>query len=476
MPSLQDPELRRLQTQVRELRFLFRLTDLIHDPQLPLEAVLEHLAAQLPLAYQYPSIARVLVECEDRVVQSPGFQFTEWEQSASIGTLLARGGKITVCYLEPRPEEAEGPFLEEERELLNTVSELLGERLERDRARELLEEVFAGTHFLIAYLDRDLRYQRVNLAYARAAGLKPEDCTGRNHFSLFPDRELESHVRRVLATRQPYAALDVQLPGFSPETNFDLEILPLGRKSAPAQGLVLILINRSRRKRAMAELRKSREDLARLTSHLQDLREEERRRIAREVHDELGGMLTSIRMELSLLRSENQASGRGPVIDRADALVDRSITLIRRIASDLRPQILDDLGLVAALEWLVSDFGKRTGVRCRFSHPPRDPAVPREKATALFRIVQEALTNVARHAEASCLTIRMEAADGLLRATVRDDGRGITPAQAASPDAFGLIGMQERAAHFGGRVSIQGRRQAGTTVSAEIPLEGPDQK
>ena len=472
MSSVQDPELRRLQTQVRELRFLFRLTDLIHDLQLPLEVLLEHLAAQLPLAYQYPSIACARVECEDRLVQSPNFRLTEWEQSASIGTLLARGGRLTVCYLEPRPEEAEGPFLEEERELLNTVGELLGERLERQRTRELLEEVFAGTHFLIAYLDRDLRYQRVNVAYARAAGLKPEDCTGRSHFSLFPDRELESRVRQVLASGEPYAALDVALPGFSPATNFDLEILPLGRKGAAAQGLVLILINRSRRKRVMAQLRKSREDLSRLTSHLQDLREEERRRIAREVHDELGGVLTSIKMELSLLRSEALGSERESILNRTDGLVDHSITLIRRIASDLRPQLLDDLGLVAALEWLVADFGKRTGVRCRFSPPPQDPSVPREQATALFRIVQEALTNVARHAAASCVTLRVEAGGGLLKATVRDDGRGITAAQAESPDSFGLIGMQERAAHFGGRVTIQGRRQAGTTVNVEIPLGG----
>ncbi len=470
---MQDPELRRLQTQLRELRFLFRLTSLIHDLQLPLEVLLEHLAAQLPLAYQYPSIAVARVECEDRVVQSPGFRLTEWEQSAAVGTLLARGGRLTVCYLEPRPEEAEGPFLEEERELLNTVGELLGERLERQRARELLEEVFASTHFLIAYLDRDLRYLRVNQAYARAAGLKPEDCTGRSHFSLFPDRELEGHVRRALVSSDPYAAQDVALPGFSPKTNFDLEILPLGKKGAPATGVVLILINRSRRKRAMAELRKSREHLSRLTSHLQDLREEERRRLAREVHDELGGVLTSLKMELSLLRSEAQRSEREATLTRADGLVDHSITLIRRIASDLRPQLLDDLGLVAAVEWLVADFGKRTGVRCRFSPPPLDLAVPREKATALFRIVQEALTNVARHAAASCVSVRVEADGGLLKAAVRDDGRGITAAQAQSPDSFGLIGMQERAAHFGGRVTVQGRRRAGTTVNVEIPLPGP---
>jgi signal transduction histidine kinase len=278
----------------------------------------------------------------------------------------------------------------------------------------------------------------------------------------------------VLASGEPYAALDVALPGFSAETNFDLEILPLGRKGAAAQGLVLILINRSRRRRAMAELRKSREDLSRLTSHLQDLREEERRRIAREVHDELGGVLTSIKMELSLLRSEDRGSEREAILGRADGLVDHSITLIRRIASDLRPQLLDDLGLVAALDWLVADFGKRTGVHCRFNPPPRDPVVGREKATALFRIVQEALTNVARHAAASCVTVRVEAGGRLLKATVRDDGRGITASQAESPDSFGLIGMQERAAHFGGRVTIQGRKRAGTTVDVEIPLGGPD--
>jgi signal transduction histidine kinase len=460
---------------VRELRFLFRLTALIHDRELPLEVLLEHLIGQLPLAYQYPSIACARVECEERVVQSPNFRLTEWEQSAAIGTLLARGGRLTVCYLEPRPEQAEGPFLEEERALLNTVGELLGERLERERTRELLEEVFAGTHFLIAYLDRDLRYLRVNQAYARAAGLKPEDCVGRSHFSLFPDRELEARVRQVLAGMEPWATQDIALPGFSPKTNFDLEILPLGRKGAAATGVVLILINRSRRRRALAQMRQSRQELARLTSHLQDLREEERRRIAREVHDELGGILTSIKMELSLLGGASAggatAGAPEPALERANRLVDHSITLIRRIASDLRPQLLDDLGLSAALEWLASDFSRRTGVSCRFSPPAHELAVPREKATALFRIVQEALTNVARHAGASCVAIRVEAGGGLLKATVRDDGRGITPAQAEGPESFGLIGMRERAAHFGGRVRIQGRPKAGTTLSVEIPLQ-----
>jgi signal transduction histidine kinase len=412
------------------------------------------------------------------VAQSPGFRLTPWEQSTAVATLLARGGRLTVCYLEPRPEQAEGPFLEEERELLNTVGELLGERLERERTRELLEEVFAGTYFLIAYLDRDLRYLRVNPAYARAAGLKPEDCAGRSHFSLFPDRELEARVRQVLASLEPYATQDIALPGFSPKTNFDIEILPLGRKGAAATGVVLILINRSRRKRALAQMRKSREDLARLTSHLQDLREEERRRISREVHDELGGLLTSIKMDLSLLRGRLQEGGPAdpplPLLDRADGLVDHSITLIRRIASDLRPQLLDDLGLAAALEWLVTDFGRRTGVSCRFSPPRPEAAIPREKATAVFRIVQEALTNVARHAGASCVAVKVQAAGGLLQAVVRDDGRGITQEQAEGPDSFGLIGMQERAARFGGRVRIRGRPRGGTTLSVEIPLEGPE--
>jgi signal transduction histidine kinase len=461
---------RHLETQVRELRFLLRLTSLINDRELPLDLLLKRLVELLPRAYQYPELACARVECAGRTVQSPNFRNTEWEQSAEVGTLIDRSGRLTVCYLEPRPEEAEGPFLEEERELLNTVGELLGERLEREGMQGLLKEVFSGTHFLIAHLDRELRYQRVNQAYARAAGLSPENFRGRSHTAMFPARELDGILRRVLASGEAYTAQDVALSCFGTGTNFDLDLLPVGKEGSSAQGLMLILVDRRGRKQALSELKKSRGELARLASHLQDLREEERRRIAREVHDELGGMLSSIKMDLSLLAGP--AADWEPVLARAATLVDQTITLIRRIASDLRPQLLDDLGLAAALEWLVSEFGKRTGVQCRFSCRPPDLEVPRDMATALFRIVQEGLTNVSRHAQAGCVAVLVEAGGGLLKAQVRDDGVGITQAQARSPEAFGLIGMRERAQHFGGRVDIRGRRGAGTTLTVELPVGG----
>jgi len=459
---------RQLQTQVRELRVLLRLTSLINDRELPLELLLKRLVDVLPQAYQYPQLARARVECAGRSVQSVGFHATASEQSVDIGTLINRSGRLTVCYLEPCPEEAEGPFLEAERELLNTVGELLGERLEREGMRGHLKEVFAGTHFLIAYLDRELCYQRVNPAYAMAAGLRPEDFAGRSHRAMFPGSELDAILRRVLATGEGYTAQDVAVSFFGAGTNFDLDLLPVGREGSEAQGLMLILVDRRGRKQALSELKKSKGELARLASHLQDLREEERRRIAREVHDELGGMLTSIKMDLSLLAGPDEE--REPILARAGGLVDQTITLIRRIASDLRPQLLDDLGLAAALEWLVSEFGKRTGVRCRFQCLPSELNVPRDTATALFRIVQEGLTNVARHAQAHCVSVLVEAGNGLLEATVRDDGIGITQAQARGPEAFGLMGMQERAARFGGKVDIRGRKGSGTTLRVELPL------
>jgi hypothetical protein len=193
--------------------------------------VLRSTGRQLPQAYQYPSIACARVECENRVVQSPNFRFTEWEQSASIGTLLARGGRITVCYLEPRPEQAEGPFLEEERELLNTAGELLGERLERERTRELLEEVFAGTHFLIAYLTRPA-LPAGEPSLRPAAGLKPEDAWGAAIFPL-PRPRAGSASGRCWPGWSRGTQIALPLPARRP---LRPEILPPSRKDAAATG------------------------------------------------------------------------------------------------------------------------------------------------------------------------------------------------------------------------------------------------
>ncbi len=202
-------------------------------------------------------------------------------------------------------------------------------------------------------------------------------------------------------------------------------------------------------------------------------REEERTRIARELHDELGSTLTTVRWEIEAL--EKELSAASPAVhDRfseTTRLVDSTIESVRRIAAELRPTILDDLGLVAALESQVQQFMRATGITCRLHVLLDDEAQgpTREQATALFRIVQEALTNVSRHARATRVNIVLERRDEDLVLEVRDNGVGIDAEAVAKPQALGLLGMRERAALVNGQVEISGPPGKGTVLIVRIP-------
>ena len=150
--------------------------------------------------------------------------------------------------------------------------------------------------------------------------------------------------------------------------------------------------------------------------------------------------------------------------------VDEAIRMVRKVASDLRPPVLDDLGLAAAIEWQTSEFQHRTGLACRFECDPPELELDRARSTALFRICQELLTNVTRHARAKSILVRLEALDGEVVLTVADDGRGIREEQMRAPGSFGIVGMRERALAFGGRVEIVGAPGAGTTARVIVPL------
>lgn len=210
-----------------------------------------------------------------------------------------------------------------------------------------------------------------------------------------------------------------------------------------------------------------------LSGHLQTAREEERTRVAREIHDELGQSLTAMRMELSLLRRSLPA-GQRPATERADslgAIVEATTQAVKRISQDLRPGVLDHLGLAAAVEWQAEEFEKRTGIPCSVTVDPVDFALEEQRSTALFRILQEALTNVARHAQArgASVALRRDGGDALLE--VQDDGRG--PGDRRAPvSTFGIIGMQERVRPWGGSVRVDGGPGQGTSVTVRIPVAG----
>jgi signal transduction histidine kinase len=226
------------------------------------------------------------------------------------------------------------------------------------------------------------------------------------------------------------------------------------------------------RERVAGELRRSQEELRGLTSHLQSIREQERTEIAREIHDELGQSLTALKLDLHWV-GQQLALGRpaeaGPRIAGMSKAIDGTVHAVRRISSRLRPKLLDDLGLSAALEWEAREFEERTRVACRIRSEPDDIVLDPARSTALFRIFQETLTNVARHARASRVEVRLSDFEGRVEMTVSDDGEGIRPEQVSDRRSLGLVGMRERVRSLGGRLEITGRRGRGTTVRVSIP-------
>jgi PAS domain S-box-containing protein len=215
-------------------------------------------------------------------------------------------------------------------------------------------------------------------------------------------------------------------------------------------------------------------ELQTLMGRLQSVREEERARMAREIHDELGGTITGLKMDLAQVRralppEAERAEERLAQLGRA---LDQTVQVVRRIASDLRPGVLDDFGLVAALEWQLQDFGRRAGLDCRFRASVEQVDLEREQATAVFRIFQEALTNIGRHANASRVDVSLAQSDGVLTLHVQDNGRGIAPERALSRESFGLASMRERARLLSGKLVIEGSEDRGTTVLIQIPVDG----
>jgi signal transduction histidine kinase len=229
-----------------------------------------------------------------------------------------------------------------------------------------------------------------------------------------------------------------------------------------------IMSNITESKLEQAEVRQSRARLAELTAHIEKVKEQERTRIAREIHDELGGNLTAIKMGLAML------AARLPAADAAlqektayvDALVDRTIDAVHRISVDLRPALLD-LGLVAALEWQLREFEKQAGVHCAFHAPPEIDLDP-DQASALFRIAQEALTNIAKHARASRVTVKLVRSRQHVSLKISDNGAGIWQADRAKPDSFGLRGMAERARALDGTLTLSHAPGGGTVVAVKI--------
>ncbi len=227
-------------------------------------------------------------------------------------------------------------------------------------------------------------------------------------------------------------------------------------------------------KKRTVELTMANEQLRNLSLHLQNVRENERTMIAREVHDELGQALTAIKMDLTLLRKRMSRDDKSIVkkTETITGLVETTIQTVKRISTDLRPGILDHLGLTAAIEWQAQEFEKRTGIACTAVFEPEEVILDKDRTTTVFRIFQETLTNVARHAKATKVAVLLKAQDDILELHVKDNGKGITEKQISDPKSLGLLGIAERVNYWGGSLTIHGTRKKGTVIVARIRLDG----
>jgi PAS domain S-box-containing protein len=337
---------------------------------------------------------------------------------------------------------------------------------DREARLHMLLEQIPG---IVSTLDPDLRFVSAQGAALGLLGMQAEDLVG---LTL---RDISGHDERaapVVAGKRAIRGEANRYEWTFRARTFENRMEPLRDDSGTITGIINLGLDVTEQRHAERELLHSREELRRLSAAMHRAQEQERKRIAREVHDELGQRLTALRLDLGLLRNEV----RGDELDAAEermammlGLIDETISTVRHVATQLRPAILDDFGFRAAVENELKTLHHRTGIETELVIEPPELNVAPEHATALYRIIQEALTNVARHSGATRVEVRIAASELGLEADIRDNGRGITPEEIDNPASVGILGVRERAYALGGQAIIEGSPDRGTRVSVTIP-------
>jgi two-component system, NarL family, sensor histidine kinase UhpB len=359
--------------------------------------------------------------------------------------------------------------------LVRDVTERRAAQRELELREAFLRGMLDNFPHMVWFKDVQGKFLIVNQAFADATGrAHPSELAGLTDFDVWPHELAAGYVaddQEVMRTgQQKQVEEQIRVKGELRWTEtFKSPVVDADGKVIGTTGLGHDI---TERRRLQEEQRQSREQLRALAAHVESVREQERLRIAREIHDELGQSLTCMGMDLAFLDKQIDPANQDAVA-RVAALVELvkdTIRCVRRISSELRPSILDDLGLGAAIEWLAHDVEAHTAMKCTVE-VPEDLSLPFEVATPLFRICQEALTNVTRHAQATEVTIRLEVEDGQLCFVVRDNGRGITDEEIRRHGSLGLLGMKERVALLGGTLEVEGRTGEGTILTVRMPVK-----
>jgi len=346
------------------------------------------------------------------------------------------------------------------------------------QSREMLGLFIEEAPVAMAMFDREMRYLHASRRWKSDYGLGDRSLTGQSHYDVFPEipGEWKEAHRRGLAGESLNSDGDRFVRADGSQQWIRWELRPW-YETGGAQGGVLILTEDiTERKKAEAALLESerlsyqREQLRALTERLQEAREEERTRVARDLHDDIGQILTAVKMDLIWIgkRVANCELTVRQRLEGAVKLINDGVRSVRKICTGLRPAVLDDLGLAAAIEWQADDFSARTGIGCRVSLPPVVLNLTGDHATTFFRILQECLTNVSRHAGARSVDVSLHMDGDDLVMMVKDDGKGFRESSRAT--SLGILGMKERAQFCGGQLTIDSSAGKGTAMTLRVPM------
>ena len=389
---------------------------------------------------------------------------------------MKKDGSVRNIELNATPLEKEGK-IRGSRLYLKDITD------RKDMEKDLMESehfnktIISSVEDGVVVYDAQFRYRAWNRFMEEITGISQKEVIGKVAFDVFPhlkEQGVDKLIKRALKGKTdrskdtPYHVPQTGKSGwvvgvYSPHHTAEGEII----------GVVASIRDITNRKKAEKKLKSSQEQLRNLAAHLQSAREQERAGIAREIHDELGQTLTALKMDLRWL--EKRIPDKPDILDDKiigmQDLIHKTIQDVKRISSELRPGMLDDLGLVPALEWQLSNFQERTGIRCNLTIDTEEIRFDNDVSTALFRIFQETLTNVVRHAQATKVIASLGVKNGNMTMKVKDNGQGITESELQNPKSFGLIGIKERVQFMHGKVKIKGVQGKGTTVEVLIPMK-----
>ncbi len=350
------------------------------------------------------------------------------------------------------------------------------------RTTEELDTIFNAIPATVWYKDTKNRFIRVNKAAADLLGMAVDKINGKTAYDLFPAPEADKfYMDDLEVINSGFPKMDIiesvsMADGDLKWMNTDK--IPQKDDDGNITGIIVISSDISELKKSYKALeeeinhrKRVEEQLRNLYLNLQAMREEERANIAREIHDELGQIMTAIKMDLAWLNKKyaDHQTIHEKTLSTLN-LIDKTLKSIKKICTELRPGILDHLGLGAALSWQAKEFEDRTGIRCKVE-AEEDSEIDGNRSTALFRIFQEALTNVMRHADATEVTARLKSEASKITLEIKDNGKGISEEEITKSNSFGLLGMRERVYPWRGNVTISGTPTKGTTITVVLPID-----